>query len=180
VIRGLARVAVVGLGAAWVVDRWLARRAPDGEIEPIEALIVIDAPIERVWDILVDLPRQPTWMLDLKDVKVLTPPPVGRGTRATGTVRILGIAVDDPVEIVGFEPPRLFAIRHDGMVAGEGRIELEPGADGTTTIVHWTELLLAPFLPHLGSAVGSPVLGAVFQADLRRLKRLVETGSADA
>ena len=55
---------------------------------------------------------------------------------------------------------------------------LEPGADGTTTIVRWAERLEAPVLPDLGAVIGAPILRAIFQADLERMKRLVETGSA--
>ena len=56
---------------------------------------------------------------------------------------------------------------------------LEPGADGTTTIVRWEERLEPPVLPDLGALLQAPILRAVFQADLERMKRLVETGSAD-
>ena len=83
----------------------------------------------------------------------------------------------DPVTITEFSPPTRFAIRHDGRFAGSGVITLEPGADGTTTIVRWDETLVPPVLPHLGALVQTPVLGAIFQADLRRLKALVETDS---
>jgi hypothetical protein len=33
-------------------------------------------------------------------------------------------------------------------------------------------------LPDLGAVIGAPILRAIFQADLERMKRLVETGSA--
>ena len=64
------------------------------------------------------------------------------------------------------------------MFSGSGLITLEPGADGTTTIVRWEERLVPPVLPALGAAVQAPILRSIFQADLERLKRLVETGSA--
>ncbi|MEP6639554.1 MAG: hypothetical protein ABJC39_09425, partial [Chloroflexota bacterium] len=59
---------------------------------------------------------------------------------------------------------------------GRGLITLESGADGTTTIVRWDEVLIAPVLPHLGALLMAPTLGGIFQADLVRLKGLVETG----
>ena len=73
---------------------------------------------------------------------------------------------------------RRFAIRHEGTFTGGGVITLEPGADGTTTIVRWDETLVAPVLPHLGAVVAAPVFGAIFQADLVRLRDLVESGAA--
>jgi uncharacterized protein YndB with AHSA1/START domain len=180
VIRNLVRLAVVAAAGGWLVDRWLARWAGgDAPGVPIRTHVVIDAPIERVWAVLADIPSQPTWMHDLKKATILGDGPVGVGTRADGLVRIAGISVRDPIEIIAFDPPRRYAVRHDGRYAGQGVIELTPGADGTTTIVDWTEILVPPILPHLGARLQAPFLAAVFQADLHRLRRLVETGSVD-
>ena len=69
---------------------------------------------------------------------------------------------------------RRLAVRHEGLFTGGGVIDLEAGADGTTTIVRWSETLVAPVLPHLAAAVQYPVFAAVFQNDLHTLRRLVE------
>ncbi len=74
-------------------------------------------------------------------------------------------------------PPSRFAIRHEGTFTGGGLITLEPGADGTTTIVRWDETLIAPLFPHLWAVASAPVLGAIFQADLLRLRDIVEAGA---
>jgi hypothetical protein len=113
-------------------------------------------------------------MTDLKSVRIETDEPVAEGTVATGTVRMFGIRVEDPIVITAFEAPRRFAIRHDGLFKGAGEITLEPGADATTTIVRWEEQLVPPALPHLGAALMRPALVNVFQADLHRLRRLIE------
>jgi len=176
VIRALLRLGLIGAAAAWIADRRLADRRGGALPEPIRSIVVVDAPIERTWAVLADVEGQPRWMHDLKAVRIDTPGPIGAGTRATGTVRILGLTVEDPVEITEFEPPTRFGIAHEGLFTGSGLITLEPGADGTTTIVRWEEVLVPPVLPELGSVVMRPVLGAVFQADLHRLARLVEAG----
>ncbi len=175
-IRGLVRLGLVGLVVGWVADQWLERRAAGGPPPPFASLAVIDAPIERVWSELVDIEGQPRWMHEMKAVSVLTPPPVGVGTRGVATVRIFGLAATDPVEVTAFEPPTRFAIRHEGTFTGGGLITLEPGADGTTTIVRWDETLIAPLLPHVWARLATPVLGSIFQADILRLRDLVEAG----
>jgi uncharacterized membrane protein len=142
-------------------------------------LEVIDAPIDRTWAVLADIPLQPRWMREMKSVRLTTPGPVGERTRGEATVRVFGISVTDPVEVVEFRPPTRFAIRHEGLVTGGGLITLEPGADGTTTIVRWEETLIPPVLPHLGAALVAPVLRGIFQADLHRLRGLVEDGAVD-
>jgi uncharacterized membrane protein len=179
VVGRLLALSVVTVPVAWVLDRWLARRTDgDGGPAALEMLAVVDAPIEATWAVVADIPRQVEWMREMKTVSVETPGPVRVGTQAQATVRILGIPVTDPVEITELEPPGRYAIRHLGLFAGDGLITLEAGADGSTTIVRWEERLAPPVLPALGAAVQAPILRSIFQADLLRLKRLVETGSA--
>ncbi|HEY3334558.1 MAG TPA: SRPBCC family protein [Candidatus Limnocylindrales bacterium] len=178
-VRRLLALGLLAAPAAFALDRWLAARRGDRPPRAMDMLEVVDAPINETWAVISDIPRQPEWMREMKRVAITTPGPVGVGTRGEATVRILGIGVSDPVEITAFEQPRLFAIRHEGLFTGGGVITLEAGTDGTTTIVRWTETLVPPVLPELGALVQAPVLQAIFQDDLHRLKRLVETGSAD-
>ena len=177
-IRGALRLALVGAGIGYALDRILANQSGGADPDPIESMIVIDAPIERVWAEVAAIEGQPRWMHDMKSVRVLTPGWVSVGTEAVAEVRIFGISVKDPVRITEFEPPHRFAISHEGSFKGRGLITLESGADGTTTIVRWEERLIPPLLPHLGALVMTPTLGSIFQADLVRLKELVESGSA--
>jgi uncharacterized membrane protein len=171
-------LAVVGAKAlAW--DRLLAARRRGRPPEPLRMLVVVDAPIDRTWRVLADIGLQPAWMHEMKEVRVTTPGPTGVGTRGEATVRIFGVAVTDPVEVVAFEPPTRFAIRHEGLFTGGGVITLEPGADGTTTIVRWDETLVPPLLPVVGALAMAPILRGIFQADLHRFRTLVESGSLD-
>jgi uncharacterized membrane protein len=176
----MVRLALVGAGIGYAVDRLLADQSKGADPEPIRSMIVVDAPIERVWAVLADVEGQARWMQEMKAIRVLTPGPVGVGMVAEADVRMFGITVTDPVTITEFDPPHRYAISHDGTFRGRGVITLESGADGTTTIVRWEELLIPPVLPHLGALVMTPALGAVFQADLVHFKELVETGSTPA
>jgi uncharacterized membrane protein len=178
-VVALIRLASVAAFAAATADQFLRRRRGEAPPEPLRMVAVIDAPIERVWAIVSDIEGQPVWMHDMRRVTMLTDPPVGVGSRGLATVRMLGMQVTDPVTITEWQPPTRFAIRHEGLWAGGGVITLESGVDGTTTVVRWAETLRAPVLPELASFVQAPVFRAVFQADLERLKRLVETGSPE-
>jgi uncharacterized protein YndB with AHSA1/START domain len=174
-LRAALRLGALGLAVAWVADEWLRRRAAGAEPPPFQTRIVIDAPIERVWAVVADLPGQPRWMHDMKDVRV-EPGPVGVGTRGIATVRIFGMSTRDPVRVSAFEPPRRFAIEHLGTFTGHGELTLQPGADGTTTIVRWDETLIAPALSYVWALLAEPLMTGIFQADLRRLRDLVESG----
>jgi uncharacterized membrane protein len=177
-IRWVLRLALVGSAVGWAIDTWLRTQVDGDEVPPIESLIVIDAPVDRVWAVLADIADQPSWMADMKSVRLTSDGAIGVGTRGTATVRILGIAVEDPITVTEFDPPTRFAVRHEGSFTGLGVFSLEPGADGTTTVVRWTETLRAPILPNLAARLGFPVLATVFQADLERLRRRVESGAA--
>lgn len=173
-IRTLLRLGILGAVGSWLVDTWLRRRAGGGPPPPFATLVVIDAPIERVWTALADIEGQPRWMHEMKSVRLLTPPPIGVGTRGDATVRIFGLGTTDPVEVTEFAPPHRFAIRHEGSFTGGGLITLEAGADGSTTIVRWDETLIAPILPHLWAIAAAPVMTGIFQADLLRFRDIVE------
>jgi uncharacterized protein YndB with AHSA1/START domain len=142
-------------------------------------LVVVDAPIDAVWAAVADVAFQAEWMAEMKQLALDPPGPAHVGQRGEATVRIFGIPVTDPVEVTEVAPPRRYAIRHLGLFKGGGVITLEPGADGTTTILRWDETLVPPLLPQLGALAQAPILRAIFQADLERLKQLVETGAAD-
>lgn len=177
--RPLALVLTV-LASATLADRFLARGILGGgrpSARPIRSLVVVDAPIDAVWEAISDVPAQPRWMHEMKAIRLATPGPVGVGTRGEADVRILGIGVTDPVEISAWEPPRRYGIRHLGLFTGGGEITLRPSADGTTTVVTWSETLVPPVLPELGALVGRSILGRIFQDDLHRFRELVESGA---
>ena len=133
-LRRLGTLGLLAGGLAVGLDRWLAARRGSNPPPSLSMLEVVDAPIDATWAVMSDIPRQPEWMRDMKHVEIETPGPVGVGTRAEATVRILGIAVSDPVEVTAFEPPVAFAIRHDGLFAGDGVITLVPGADRKSVV----------------------------------------------
>jgi uncharacterized protein YndB with AHSA1/START domain len=174
-------LAVLNLAAiAFAIDRVLGRLRGDTVPTPLRIEVVVDAPIEETWAIVADIPLQPVWMVEMRNVRITTTGPTGVGTRGEATVRIAGISVTDPVEVVEFQPPHRFAIRHEGLFTGGGLITLEASADGASTTVRWEETLIPPVLPELGALVQAPILRSIFQGDLARLKRLVETGDPEA
>lgn len=146
--------------------------------------ILIAASPESVWAVLADLSGQPSWMRDLKEVRLAAPDPIGVGTRAIGLVRIFGLSAEDPIEIDAFEPGVHFGLAHQGAFVGRGDFWLSArGPD--LTLVRWREALapdfaalwipsgLARLWPVVDPLFGL-VLRAVFRADMRRLKQLVE------
>lgn len=180
-LRTLLAVGLAGIGGAFAVDRWIGSLISRGEaIDPVMKMaITIDAPIDDVWDIVSDIERQPLWMEEMKSIRLRSPGPVGVGSRGEADVRIFLVGVVDAVEIDIYDPPTRFGIRHVGTFAGEGRIMLE-AIDAKRTLVRWDERLVPPLFPHLGQLLQKPILGAIFQADLERLREIVESEHAEA
>lgn len=180
-IRTVAALGLAGLGGAFAIDRWIgglvARGA--GPDPSMKMAITIAAPIDDVWDLVSDVERQPLWMAEMKSVRLTTPGPLGIGTRGEADVRIFLVGIVDAVEVDVFDPPLRFGIRHIGAYAGEGRITLE-AVDAGRTLVLWDERLVPPCFPHLGQLLQKPVLGAIFQADLERLREILESAHAEA
>ena len=49
-IRGALRLAIVGAGISYALDRILSEQSKGQPPEPIESMVVVDAPIEKVWE----------------------------------------------------------------------------------------------------------------------------------
>jgi hypothetical protein len=176
-LRTMAALAITGVTGAFAVDRWIGDLIARGEaIDPVMKMAIT---IDDVWDIVSDIERQPLWMEEMKAVRLTTPGPVGIGTRGDADVRIFLVGIVDAVEVDVYDPPTRFGIRHVGRYTGGGRITLE-AIDRGRTLVRWDERLVPPIFPHLGQLLQKPVMGAIFQADLERLREIVESEHAEA
>ena len=180
-IRTILAIGLTGIAGAFATDRWIGSLVARGEgPDPVMKMaITIDAPIDEVWDLVSDIERQPLWMEEMKAVRLRSPGPVGVGTRGEADVRIFLVGVVDAVEVDVYDPPTRFGIRHVGTFAGGGLITLEP-IDAKRTLVRWDERLVPPIFPHLGQLLQKPIMGAIFQADLERLREIVESEHAEA
>lgn len=145
----------------------------------IAATTHIEAPIGRVWDVLVDWERQAEWMVDAKSVTVTSSSREGVGVVVRCRTDILGIVVDDDLEVTQWEEPEVLGVRHVGrFVRGVGAFELTETPHGTR--LEWWEEAEAPF-GSVGDALAGiavvPWVTGVFRRSLARLKRLCESST---
>ena len=98
----------------------------------------LPCPPDEAWAILLAWERQADWMLDADRVEVVSANREGVGVRLAVRTRILGLpAFTEPMEVIGWEPPRRLVLRHGGLIAGEGAWTLTPEPGGTRFV--WTE-----------------------------------------
>jgi hypothetical protein len=127
---------------------------------------------ERVAEVLFDPTRDPEWIGGAKRVEIVTPDiPYGPGYRVRRTGGFLGRTFSWITEIAEFEPNRLSRMKH---VAGpfQGGVDYSVRPADGGSIVTIRNYGTAKFsIPFMATMMRMSVAG-----DLRRLKRIVETG----
>ena len=128
---------------------------------------VIHAPVERVWDLLSDVARWPSWYRACRWVRVESP--------ATAVQPLVFRWKAHPVElrstVVTADRPHAFAITADAVgLHAERRFTVRPAPDGLSTVVISHEIQVG-VLPWLGRAFLAPRLHAANQAMFDDLAR---------
>jgi uncharacterized protein YndB with AHSA1/START domain len=190
VIPGL-RNKVIAASGRFMPREWLAlvsarllRPAHTASRPPIEVHneIVIPAPAERVWDLLADVERWPSWYRACRWVRVES---TGDAVSTGGIARPASFRWKaHPVElrstVVASDRPRSFAIVADARgFHAERAFSLRSTPDGQGTVVVSHEIQVGLF-PRLGWMVLAPRLHKANQAMFEDLARAAVHGAATA
>lgn len=136
--------------------------------------VMVDAPLERVWEALADLASHTEWMADAEAIHFPSGQRSGRGTVMTVDTKLGPLRLTDRLEVIGWDEFRSIAVDHRGIVRGTGRFELAPMANGIRFT--WREHLRFPWW--LGGAptalLARLILTRVWSGNLRRFKTMVE------
>jgi uncharacterized membrane protein len=111
----------------------------------------IDAPIEDVFELMMDAKRWPEWMAGGSEVKEITGPLDQVGTRIRDISTFLGRKMESWTEVVAVERPHLYKLASEmaGM-KGTGTYRLTPGTGHGTDAEYETEYEVpAGFLGHM-------------------------------
>jgi hypothetical protein len=116
-----------------------------------EQSVEIDAPQQRVWDVLTDIARWPERIETVKSVELLTPPPMAVG----GRVHMKQPRLPEEVwDVTVWDPPSYFEWRQEASgattVAGHRVDVLEGGRSRLALTLDMRGLLI-------------PILGRIFQ-----------------
>ncbi len=144
----------------------------------ITVSVEIDAPTDRVWEIVEPVERHVDWMADAVAIRFTGEQTRGIGTTFECDTKVGPITLADKMEITDWEPGERMGVRHSGVVTGSGHFTLEPIDLGRRTRFTWTEELVFPWWlgGSLGALVGGRVvMGAIWRRNLRALARIVES-----
>jgi carbon monoxide dehydrogenase subunit G len=143
----------------------------------LEVVQDVDAPRTTVWRVLTEWERQPEWMLDAKDVEVLTPSREGEGVTIVCPTNLLGVTVDDVMRVTGWDAPSYLEVTHLGrIITGSGAFELEDLGEDRTRVTWWE--VIDPPLGAVGRwgarTLVLPIIRRIFARSLANLAALAE------
>ena len=119
--------------------------------------ILIDRPVEEVFDVVADQTLEPSYNPSMTASRQVTDGPVGVGTHFLATVLVRGRPTDVDIEVTRFERPHVLGSR--STMAGStvvGEVRMGPVATGTRFSWDWDVTVAGPakaFSP-LVSAIG--------------------------
>jgi hypothetical protein len=137
----------------------------------------INAPVERVWELLADWEGSEAWMVDATTVEVVGEQRAGVGTKVRAVTRIAGVPIEDRLVVVGWEEPRLIEVMHVGWpIRGLAWFEISARNGGTW--FDWGEELDPPLGPlgELGGRILRRPIERVLAKSAMKLKQLAEAG----
>jgi hypothetical protein len=149
----------------------------EDDMAKIGGAILIGRPVEEVFDFVADSRNEPSFNPAMAGVELLTPLPIGRGTRFRARMGRAGTQM--LVELTEFDRPhRLGSRTTSSMMQTSGALTF--AADGDGTIMSWDwQVRPKGWMRMLGSLFG-PLGGRMERRIWTSLKRHLEASSADA
>ena len=145
----------------------------------ISVSVQIDAPVDRVWQVVEPIERHVDWMADAVAIRFTGQQTRGAGTEFECDTKVGPFTLVDKMTVTSWEPMREMGVRHSGIVTGSGVFTLAPAPQGGTEFT-WTESLVFPWW--MGGPVGAFVGGKVVMRliwvrNLKKLKKIAEVAA---
>jgi hypothetical protein len=129
----------------------------------------VGAPAPAVWTDLADLGAHAEWMADAASITFVGDQRRGLGTRFDCVTRVGPLRTVDRMEVTRWDEGRELAVRHVGLVRGEGTFTLRALSDTRTEVI-WHEELIFPwyFGGPLAALAAGPILRRLWRGNLTR------------
>lgn len=140
----------------------------------------IAAPIERVWDVVMDPDRLGDWVTIHRSLHAVSQRPLREGATMEQTLRMHGVSFRVKWNLVHVEAPQQADWEGRGPAHSQARIGYRlSGGDGRPTMFEYTNEFHTPG-GRLGNVASRVLVGSASereaQQSLRRLKALLEAG----
>jgi hypothetical protein len=144
----------------------------------------VEAPVEIVFDAATDLPQAAEYVRGIEKIELLTPGPIGVGTRWRETRRMMGREATETLEIKSFDRPRSYTVGCESCGCYfETTFAFAPRANGTvvTLDVRTQALtLMAKLMSPIGNLMMGKTMRKLMEDDLEDVKRETESRAAAA
>jgi carbon monoxide dehydrogenase subunit G len=144
----------------------------------------INAPLETVFDVASDLAHAAEQFRGIEKIEVLTPGPVGVGTRWRETRRMMGREATETIEFTAFDRPRSYTVGCEScgtyMETTFHFAPTENAANGPATELmldnRWeARSLLAKLISPLTKPIIAKMMRGCMESDLEDLKSAAES-----
>jgi uncharacterized membrane protein len=150
------------------------------DVSTVHAQIEIDAPIERVWDTVMDPRHLKDWVTIHKSVRDISDQPLRKGSTMEQVLNIRGVSFHVHWTLTDISSPQRAEWEGQGPAHSVARIRYELSGDGQgrTKFDYMNEFM--PPGGRLGNVASRFIVGATSQREannsLARLKALLERG----
>ena len=139
----------------------------------LENGIVINRPVEDVWEFVATPENATLWASGLAESKQLTAGPMGKGTQFRNVRRFLGREIETTIEITEWEPPkRMSAKATSGPIPFTGTRTFG-AADGGTRVTEVVDAQIGGFFK-LAEPIVARMIKRQIEADYANLRDLLE------
>jgi uncharacterized protein YndB with AHSA1/START domain len=152
-------------------------------MNPITASVWIDATPERVFAIATDFGGCAEWLSGVKETRLLTPGPIGAGTKFSETRQIGSREVTEEMTVSAYDPPRSYTLQCDSHGMSLSSVLMFEADRGGTIVSMDTQVRPVSF----GAKLMSPMMGMMagkmrkhLVQDLHDLKTAAEKTGAVA
>jgi uncharacterized protein YndB with AHSA1/START domain len=105
----------------------------------VSVAVDVDAPPERVWEVVSDPANLPHWDRHIERVVGVPPEGLSAGARYTTEMRLLAVRGRVDAEVLEWEPPRRATIRLRGLITATVTSTVEPLPGGRSRLEHTVE-----------------------------------------
>lgn len=104
----------------------------------IEGEIVIERPVEEVFDFVADERNEPRYNPHMRRAEQISDGPIGVGTRFRAEIASMGRTLEMAIEFTGYERPRrLASSTHMSSMDTRGALTFDPVPEGTRMRWSW-------------------------------------------
>ena len=141
----------------------------------IEVSILINKPLDVVWNEVKVMEDHVNWMEDAVKIDILSDNTSGLNTKMNVLTKVGPITLTDIITVTEWKEKESIGVVHEGIVTGEGVFYLTEIEENKTKF-QWVETLKFPFYlgGPLGEVFGGLILKYIWKKNLKNLKEIIE------